>query len=149
MASINWHDDGEKLIDGNSSISAVTLGSTRDIQFCNHTSYPRLPQHTVSCGNLDVMVMKPGCQERLVHRVCRNSSSDEDNSGRRIVISFRKLSADDNDPKISVNFNKSTAADHGENCFQGPATKVTVIAGDSHTVGLNADKLGRKGKRRL
>ena len=93
------------------------------------------------------MVMKPGCQKRLVHRVCRNGSSDENNSGRRIVISFRKLSSDENDPEISVNLNKSTAADYEENSFQGPATKVTVIAGDSHTVGLNADKLGRKGKK--
>ena len=147
-AGINWHDDGEQLIDGNSSISAVTFGSSRNIQFCDHTSYPRLPQHTVQCGNHDIMVMKPGCQERLVHRVCRDGVSNE--PGRRIVISFRKL-VPKNDDSVTSHDLFGVTSDGGtdDDTPVRHVSKVTIIAGDSHTVGLDHVKLGRKGKRNV
>ena len=39
-AGIDFHDDGEALIDSNSSISTVTFGSTRNVEFCNHSLRP-------------------------------------------------------------------------------------------------------------
>ena len=151
QAGIDFHDDGESLMDGSSSISTVTFGSARDVQFCDHSRFPRLPQHTVNCGNHDLMIMKPGCQQRLVHRVCRGNSKGEEVE-RRFVISFRKLSQPDSspdDPEISFG-EKSPAAKIQKTAPPPRSTpRVTLIVGDSHTIGLDGTKLGRHGRKRV
>ncbi|NRB81767.1 MAG: alpha-ketoglutarate-dependent dioxygenase AlkB [Saccharospirillaceae bacterium] len=103
-AGIDFHNDGEKLIDSSSSISTITFGSSRDIEFCNQGIRPRVAQHTVEAGNHDLMIMKPGCQEQLVHRVCQGTSHQNTNDEWRVVISFRKITQSmEQDSEISFN----------------------------------------------
>ena len=102
-AGIDFHDDGEKLIDSKSSISAVSFGTSRTIEFCRRVKWPRSPELSLKVENHDLMVMKPGCQEHLVHRVCPGTQSN----GWRVLISLRKLSplGDDNlslNPEVSI-----------------------------------------------
>ena len=152
QAGIDFHDDGESLIDGSSSISTVTFGSARDVQFCDHTLYPRLPQHSVNCGNHNLMIMKPGCQQRLVHRVCQGKTNGEEDE-RRFVISFRKLSppdsSPDTDPEISFGVSSPAAKQQKSSPSPRSTPRVTLIFGDSHTIGLDESKLGRKGRKRV
>ena len=95
-AGIGYHNDGESLIDSDSSITTVTFGSSRDIAFCDQAVWPPIPQHSVTCHHHDVMVMKPGCQETLAHHVRRGTGVSKApptaglENGRRIVSSFRK-----------------------------------------------------------
>ena len=148
-AGIDFHNDGEKLIDSNSSISTVTFGSTRDIDFCNHALRPRVAQHTLQCDNHDLMIMKPGCQENLVHRVCQGKTFDIANDDWRIVISFRKLSPEVvQDPEISFD-NRTSNPVTAEKDKPTPPTRVTIIAGDSFSAALDAERLGRKGRKNV
>ena len=151
-AGIDFHDDGESLIDSNSSISTLTFGSSRMVDFCDHSIRPRIPQHTLECGNHDLMIMKPGCQQRLVHRVRQGTSSDDD---LRIVISFRKLAAVNDDSEVSFNVPSTPSVKNGDspppkanNLLKSP-NKVTIIAGDSFSVGLDEVRLGRKGRKKV
>ena len=135
-AGIDFHDDAEALIDGNSSISTVTFGDSRRVQFCDHSLWPRLPQHEVNCGNHDMMTMKPGCQTKLVHRVCRGKGAG---TGKpRIVISFRKECTAP--PASQQEEARPTSA---------PPRSVTLIAGASYTAGLDPQKLSRRGRKEV
>lgn len=145
-AGIGFHDDAESLIDSQSSISTITFGSSRTVDFCDHTLRPRVPQYSVECCDHDMMIMKPGCQKELVHKVCKGNGSD----GIRVIISFRKIV--DNDPEISFD----TFSPRSGESFSQTLTnvtqqrpKVTVIAGDSFITGLDAGRLGRKGRRNV
>ena len=148
--AINFHDDNEELIDSKSSISTVSFGSTRKVEFCSHSLRPRRCQYSVDCSNHDLMIMKPGCQNRLLHRVCKgNTPLTTDNI--RVVISFRRLVTDSPeraDPEVpvddqSTDSNSSTVSA----ATPTPAKKVTIVAGDSFIVGLDVERLGRKGKK--
>ena len=147
-ANIDYHDDGEKLMDGGSSISTVTFGSDRDINFCNHSLRPRVAQHTVQCGNHDMMIMKPGCQENLVHKVCRgNRTVGDESDSQRIVISFRKVTPEVvTDPEVSFDAT-NLVADKRVKDVPTPPTRITIIAGDSFSAALDAKRLGRNGKK--
>lgn len=155
-AGIDFHDDGETLIDSNSSITTVTFGSPRLIDFCDHTLRPRVAQHSVVCDNHDMMIMKPGCQKTLVHRVGKGITSSESNSNSthselRVVISFRKITGVSHnvDPDISLDLSPiSTPADTSTITVPPPLPqRVTIIAGDSFVVGLNVERLGRNGRK--
>lgn len=144
-AGIDFHDDGESLIDSNSSISTLTFGSSRMVDFCDHALRPRVPQHSVECENHDLMIMMPGCQQKLVHRVRQGTSADNNNV--RVVISFRKLSANQ-DPEVSFDSPKVLPSSTTPTKVLSP-DRVTIIAGDSFSVGLDEVKLGRRGRRKV
>ena len=147
-AGINYHNDGEKLIDSKSSISTVTFGTSRDIVFCNHSVHPRVPQHTIQCGNHDLMIMKPGCQETLVHKVCQGNDEDD---GWRVVVSVRTLSEPEavQDPEVSFDIRTPRPASSGSEPKPTPPARLTIIAGDSFTAGLDVVKLGRRGRKNV
>ena len=153
-AGIDFHDDGESLIDSNSSISTLSFGSSRRVDFCDHTLHPRLPQHTLGCEDHGLMIMKPGCQQKLVHRVRQGTQSvNADKADVRFVISFRKLVPDNRDPEVSFS-NPTTSTDENvdsTNKFNTSTSpnRVTLIAGDSFSMGLDEVKLGRKGRRKV
>ena len=154
-AGIDFHDDGESLIDGNSSTATVTFGSSRTIEFCDHTLRPRIPLHSIVCDNRDMLIMKTGCQKALVHRVCKgNNLSDSQSNEFRVVISFRKITGDNvaqenlEDSQISVNLDPPNAAILPSLVTpQHTPKKITVVAGDSFTAGLDANRLGRNGRK--
>ena len=160
-AAIGFHDDNETLIDGNSSISTITFGSKRNIEFCNKSIRPRTCQHVVECGNHDLMIMKAGCQSKLVHRVCKGTTSTSGSDDLRVVISFRKLSSN-----VAVNGDSEVSSDDPEISFDDPTIgnsrvpdsvtaqdqspqRVTLLVGDSFIVGMDADRLGRRGKKNV
>ena len=144
-AGIDFHDDGESLMESNSSISTLTFGSSRVVDFCDHALRPRTPQHSVECGNHDLMIMKPGCQQKLVHCVRQGASAD--NNDVRVVISFRKL-ADNQDAEVSFDSPKVLPRSSTPTKVSSP-NRVTIIAGDSFSVGLDEVKLGRRGRRKV
>ena len=39
-AAIDFHDDDEAIIDSNSSISTVSFGPSRTVEFCDHARRP-------------------------------------------------------------------------------------------------------------
>ena len=91
--------------------------------------------------------MKPGCQEKLVHRVRKGDNvSPTVQEDWRVVISFRKLSPENSiiDPEIS--FDKSSDTTIPKSQSTSPP-KITIVAGDSFIVGLDAERLGRRGRR--
>ena len=142
-SGINFHNDGEKLIDPNSSISTLTFGASRTIDFCRSGVWPRYAEYSLEAGNHDLMVMRPGCQENLVHRVNPANKPDD----VRVVISFRKLTPfdseeDSRDPDVSFDtppkVNKEISV-----------TRVNLIAGDSFTAALDADRLGRNKRKNV
>lgn len=153
---IGFHNDGEALIDNNSSISTLIFGGSRDVQFCQSSQWPRVPQHTVTCGHHDLMVMKPGCQDQLVHRVCRGDGTTKAppsltsvmGTNWRVAVSVRKTA--DREPPSPGNVTEPEESipkpgiTHGHRVKQ---VRVSLIAGDSHTLALDADKLGRKGRK--
>lgn len=147
-AGIDWHNDGEKLMDSHSSISTVSFGVKRRIEFCNKTSRPRKAEFALDAEHHDLMIMKPGCQEHVLHQVCQ---ADDDQSAKwRFVISFRKLSPFEDitvDPEVSFDKPQAVAADSASP--KSSLSNVTLIAGDSFTVGLDGTKLGkgRRGKK--
>lgn len=168
-AAIGFHDDNETIIDNNSSISTVTFGSARTVEFCNSSLRPRAAQHSVECENHDMMVMKAGCQKELVHRVQRGKSEPGSaSSDIRIVISFRKVVeviASDTDPDLSINLTPPSGVSRSAQsqgtvnepvCSQttginnvSTPKRVCIIAGDSHVVGLDVQRLGRKGRKTI
>lgn len=164
QARIDFHDDGESLIESSSSISTVTFGTARSVDFCDHTLRPRVAQHSIECGNHDMLIMKPGCQKALVHRVSRGSAeSSSSTSGLRVVISFRKITeVGNNSFDLEVSFDSPVSTINTANQSAGsvstlpeslvsplrpPKQYVTIIAGDSFIAGLDIERLGRKGKK--
>ena len=149
-AGIDFHDDGESLIDSNSSISPLTFGSSRMVDFCDHSLRPRLPQQSLECENHDLVIMKPGCQQKLLHRVRQGTPSA--NEDVRIVISFRKLMPDNGDPEVSFsnpNISMGGKVDTPPIKSNISPNRVTLIAGDSYSKDLDEVKLGRKGRRKV
>ena len=166
-AAIGFHDDNETILDSKSSISTVTFGSSRTVEFCNSSLRPRTAQHSVECANHDMMVMKAGCQSTLVHRVMRGTNETvSPASDTRIVISFRKVvhvTNPDSDPELSINLGQPSGTPGSSTgqatnvesvsslsngvCGVSLPQRVSIIAGDSHIVGLDVDRLGRKGRK--
>ena len=91
---LGWHDDGEDQINQGSSISVLSYGVSRRLQFRSKSK--RFTRHSIGEDNgilLDfttktgsLTIMKPGCQSSLVHRVPPNPNV----TGVRISFSFRK-----------------------------------------------------------
>ena len=134
-SGINFHNDGEKIIDHGSSISTLTFGATRTIDFCRNGVRPHMAEYSVEAGEHDLMIMKPGCQEHLVHRVNPGNQPDD----VRVVISFRKLTPFSNETVEDTRDPVSLSP----KAQKGTVTRVNLIAGDSFSAALDADRLGR------
>ena len=91
--------------------------------------------------------MKPGCQQALKHRICPGSTESAAIADSwRFSISFRKvtpISGDvDDDVDNEISFSKPTESD--KTCSVKP--KLSIIAGDSFSAGLDPVRLGRKNR---
>ena len=145
-SGLNFHHDGEKLIDQASSIATVSFGNKRSMEFCCQGG-PREPQYSFDVKGGDLAVMKPGCQQVLLHRICPGSSeSSVSTDNWRFSISFRKVTPvtdfDDDDEK-EISFDKT--AEPIKTSSIKP--KLSIIAGDSYTAGLDPVRLGRKNRK--
>ena len=146
--SLNFHHDGEKLIDQNSSLAVVSFGSERRMEFC-YQGGPKVPQYSVDVCDGDLLVMKPGCQQNILHRVCPGAKEDHSITDTwRFSISCRKVSPiedGDDDADGEISFNKG--GDVPKPVL--PKSKISIIVGDSLVTGLDHVKLSRKGKQNV
>ena len=145
-SSVNFHHDGETLIDKGSFISTISFGISRTMEFCKQRGKggdPYKSEHSFTVSNHDMVIMKPGCQDVLLHRIKPGQNVNEDD-GWRISISFRKVTsveqteAMEQDSEVSFDTPKSPR--------KTIARKITVIAGDSFSARLDPIKLGRRRK---
>ena len=144
-SALSFHHDGEHLMDSNASIAVVSFGATRTMEFCHQGPRPHIAEHTFKVCNHDLVIMKPGCQQALLHCIRSDDPSDaNDVEELRFSISFRKVVPDtEEDPEVSFDINSQ----HQISGSRSPATqKINIVVGDSISAGLNEDKLGRKGR---
>ena len=115
---------------------------------------PKTSEYSFNVNNGDMMVMKPGCQQALEHRIWPGSKSNsqsptpEDQSTTpnwRFSISFRKLSEPVEDNEIS--FDSKPSEPKPVPPRPKTMTKISIIAGDSLVTDLDPVKLGRNGKK--
>ena len=139
-SALNFHHDGEKLIDQSGSIAVVSFGKERLMEFCCQGG-PRVPEFGFAVSDGDLAVMRPGCQQTLLHRICQGSPETDVNTDKwRFSISFRKVAPLNEDHEISFDLKEDKI-----NIL--PKRKICVIAGDSYSAGLDPVKLGRKNRR--
>ena len=152
-------DDEHEYIDQKSTICSFSIGATRDIEFCLKSIPGSDPVITFNMTEGSLVLMKPGCQQALKHRVPKRTGK----IGMRFSFSFRKLLPSDlnlspikrtiaafkersRTPGESMQLNAPTKHPcvlHHDADAQGPG--VTVLIGDSISEHLVSDKLG-KGK---
>ena len=148
-SQLSLHADDEKLISQDSSICTVSFGLLRTLEFVWKNKKPikrgcYIPSdYSVPATNLSMNVMKPGCQERIKHRVPPGTAP-----GVRYSISFRRISPPiTTEDSTESDTNGDTDNDTPDSPIPKPPPKkkVILVAGDSFHERLDADKLG-KGK---
>ena len=140
-AALREHADDEKLIDQNKSICSFSLGATRTIDFYNKSGRSKLiTTHNMEQDSL--VIMKPSCQQKLLHCV-RADKTRSTKSQVRFSISFRAICLDEsaNTPD-EVHVDTLVSPPSKKN----PASKVTLIAGDSYAARLDESRLGKNRK---
>ena len=156
-SNLNYHADDEKLIAQDSDICTVSFGPSRTLDFVwkaknrsGRKGPPPSPDYSVSANNHSLNIMRPGCQQKLQHRVPPGQEP-----GIRYSLSFRRILVSDI-PDNDTNPNLSTdtealppsvpATQEGTSSnIPAPRKKVTLLAGDSYFERLDIEKLG-KGK---
>ena len=85
------HSDNEMTIDHKHVICNFSLGSTREFQFFKgRNSDKPLVSHVLQ--NRSLMLMLPGCQQKLLHEIPKGLATDADEYHLRFCLSFRKTS---------------------------------------------------------
>ena len=88
--SVSLHQDNEEIIDNAHPIVIAPFGTSRSLHFFD--------SYSEASGNLimevapvqgDIVIMNPGCQEKLWHKLLPNQAPLPD--GPRFALSFRKL----------------------------------------------------------
>ena len=156
-AALSLHSDNEEHdIDQNSSINTLSIGATRQLEYCNNFDNIALKTFEVSDGTLTIM--KPGCQQVLRHRICKGKSI-RGASNIRFSLSFRKMATPDTTsnatptspattPSTSRNISStSDSLPSTHKLSSRPKPKISLMAGDSFFERLNADKLGKRKKK--
>ena len=127
---LGFHNDAEQLIDQQSSISVVSFGASRTIEFCpqdNLNPKYRKADYSVEISDSDLYIMKPGCQEVLLHRVAPgNNNTSISGDDWRISISVRKTV---NVADVSIDSEVSTD-------LQGSITPISCTAKPSRKKSL-------------
>ena len=149
-SALNFHNDAEKLIDSNSSIATISFGASRTMEFCVGTKRPNTAEYSFKVSHHDMVIMKPGCQEILKHRICPESDDEADQECEewRVCISFRKLNSitdEESDPDISFGC-KAPVVDNSPSTPSTHIQKMNLVVGDSFSAGLDEGKLSRNGR---
>ena len=143
----NFHADDEDLIDQGSDICTVSFGPTRTLEFIvasnskGRKAIPPPPEITLPAGNHSLNIMRPGCQQKLLHRVPPGNDP-----GVRYSLSFRKTVPPENDVRELLHDTATPPPEQEPRTQSKPSKKkVTLFAGDSFFARLDDNKLG-KGK---
>lgn len=83
---LSYHADDEPEIDQDAPIVVLSLGVSRVLSFSKKNKRDQ-PIGEMALSDCSIVVMKPGCQQELVHSVLPNPGCQ----GRRISLSFRKV----------------------------------------------------------
>ncbi len=152
--SLKLHKDNEALMAQSSSISTVSFGAPRKLQFVRDGKVTRNGQRDLNADieldaiNLTMNIMKPGTQMVMKHRVPRGVHV-ADKSNLRYSLSFRKIVThpnDNRDKKANGDVTAPTQTIDGKCCsHKQPAL---LVAGDSFVARLDAERLG-KGKQKV
>ena len=147
---MSFHDDSEQIMDDNSSIATVSFGSTRTMEFCVKGK-KLVPEYSLEVSNHDMVIMNPGCQDHLLHRICPDKTSVNSSSNEwRFAISFRRVTPFSDDT-IDSEISYDEISTSNKQQLKPPNTKplqgINLLVGDSFLVGLNEDKLGRSGRK--
>ena len=141
-AHLRKHTDDEPLMDQSKSICTFSLGATRTIAFYSKGSKSKMvTSHRMEHDSLTIM--KPGCQQNLLHKV--RAESDRSNKNQvRYSISFRGICID---KPIVINNASGEHSDIPEDTHisskPAPAPGVILIAGDSFAERMDTNKLGK------
>ncbi len=140
-SNLSYHADDETLMAQDSDICTVSFGPERSLDFIwqnknppGRKGAPPPPDYSVPATNHSLNIMRPGCQQNLMHRVPPGKAG-----GVRYSLSFRKI-VPKNQPE--------TVPEPSTNMFPAPAStnrkKVTLLAGDSFFERLDVKKLGKE-----
>ena len=163
-------DDEDQIIDQNSSICSFSVGTPRTIEFLKkpkkHTKKGNIktskPVLSIKMEHASLTVMKPGCQQLLLHQVLAGELSDDDNV-IRYSLSFRKTITPVDDVSQDIEDKHPASSTSPSNVKEAtppaspskmpdrqipPPRKVTLIAGDSYSARLD-DRLGKNNKKKI
>ncbi len=151
--SLKLHKDNESLMAQSSSISTVSFGAPRKLQFVRDGKVNKKGNRDLSADieldatNLTMNIMKAGAQQVMKHRVPAGAPVPN-KPDLRYSLSFRRIVTQPNSSTIAsqkatpdVSTPSQTTNDKGLPRKQ-PAV---LVAGDSFAARLDADRLG-KGK---
>lgn len=146
---LNYHADNEELIAQDSDICTFSLGPSRSLDFIWATNskgrkgIPPPPDFSIPAVNHSLNIMRPGCQQSLLHRVPPGTET-----GIRYSLSFRRIvppdQTDSNETAVSNSLLQDTTSPASQRQIP-PKKKITLLAGDSYFARLDEKKLG-KGK---
>ena len=115
------HSDKSAFLCESSPICNYSFGETRDIAFYNAKLHSGPPLKKFSMASRSLLIMRPGCQEKLRHVVLPDPGA----TSNRFCISFRKI--------LPI-----TSAPSAEEPVQPPTT---VLIGTSITTRINPAKI--------
>ena len=84
--AVAWHSDQEPELGSMPTVAVLSLGATRDL--CFREKGKSGARWKVALAEGDLLIMRPGVQERLQHAVPRRAQA-----GTRVSLSFRPFEA--------------------------------------------------------
>ncbi len=139
-SNLSYHADDEDLMAQDSDICTVSFGPDRTLDFiwksnnpAGRKGSPPIPDYSVPATNHSLNIMRPGCQQNLMHRVPPGSKG-----GVRYSLSFRRIVPEKPaEPKPEPTNSTSHSATKN-------LKKITLLAGDSFFERLDEKKLGKE-----
>ena len=140
-SNLSYHADDEDLIAQDSDICTVSFGPARTLDFVWNVNNPKgrkgpppPADYSVPATNHSLNIMKPGCQDKLQHRVPPGTEG-----GVRYSLSFRRIVIQ-KPPEPETVPEQTTIPP-----ISSFKKKIVLLAGDSYFERLDEKKLG-KGK---
>ena len=133
------HADDEPNLDLSQPICNLTIGSSRVIKFI--TKAGRKDVCSIDMKDNGVVVMKPGCQDRLLHKV---QGDNEKTKSLRYSLSFRTLAKKPAGFSTSGNVSVTPAVNTSAASNNAASKHVNLVCGDSYANRLDSEKLGKR-----
>ena len=130
------HADDEPILDQSQPICNLTIGSSRVIKFV--TKVRRKEVCSIEMMDNGVVLMKPGCQKQLLHKV---QGDNERTKCLRYSLSFRTLAKKPAAVSNSGNVSIASATSSSSNVIP---KHVNLVCGDSYANRLDSEKLGKR-----
>ena len=151
--SLSLHKDDEALISQASSISTISIGAPRTLEFVrdgksNNGKRDLTADIKLDASHLTMNIMKPGAQEIMKHRIPVGKHLTG-KSNVRFSLSFRKIAPQSLDGPLNAGpVSPQQLPVQTTSIVPTPKQPVVLIAGDSFAARLDADRIG-KGKKKV